>query len=379
MNKQIRIAVAAAAALCLVIAAAAAGYYWLSSADEDAGALIGPAAGYDYQNFTYDKGLDANGHWTGVTALDYVTLPGDFAAIPLRKADVEPSEADIQSQWDSLLEANRVQQPVTGRAAEDGDIANIDYAGRVDGVAFTGGTAEGYDLTLGSGSFVDDFEEQIVGHQIGETFDVTVTFPDDYGDSTDEAGNVVTLSGKEAVFTVTLNSLAVSVLPEATDAWVEQNFGESNDLHTVAQVDQYFYDSLYDQNLTNAVVDYLTARSEVSSVPPSLIDYQVCSQLSYYQSYAAMFGYESLDEFLSGFLGYDDADALLDATGQDILTSCEQLLIFQAVAESLSLEPTDADLEVYAAYAESVGEGYVHLLALQDRVLATLRDGAQVS
>ena len=82
MNKQIRIAVAAAAALCLVIAAAAAGYYWLSSADEDAGALIGPAAGYDYQNFTYDKGLDANGHWTGVTALDYVTLPGDFAAIP---------------------------------------------------------------------------------------------------------------------------------------------------------------------------------------------------------------------------------------------------------------------------------------------------------
>ena len=144
-------------------------------------------------------------------------------------------------------------------------------------------------------------------------------------------------------------------------------------------MDQYFYDSLYDQNLTNAVVDYLTARSEVSSVPPSLIDYQVCSQLSYYQSYAAMFGYESLDEFLSGFLGYDDADALLKATGQDILTSCEQLLIFQAVAESLSLAPTDADLEVYAAYAESMGEGYVHLLALQDRVLATLRDGAQVS
>ena len=379
MNKQIRIAVAAAAALCLVIAAAAAGYYWLSSADEDAGALIGPAAGYDYQNFTYDKGLDANGHWTGVTALDYVTLPGDFAAIPLRKADVEPSEADIQSQWDSLLEANRVQQPVTGRAAEDGDIANIDYAGRVDGVAFTGGTAEGYDLTLGSGSFVDDFEEQIVGHQIGETFDVTVTFPDDYGDSTDEAGNVVTLSGKEAVFTVTLNSLAVSVLPEATDAWVEENFGASNDLHTVADVDQYFHDSLYSSNLTNAVVDYLTENSTVSSIPEVVLNYQVCSQLSYYNSYAAMFGYETLDEFLAGFMGYDNADALLADTEQDVLNSCNQLLIFQAVAESLDLAPTDAELEAYASYTETMGEGYVHLLALQDKVLSTLREGAQIS
>ena len=379
MNKQIRIAVAAAAALCLVIAAAAAGYYWLSSADEDAGALIGPAAGYDYQNFTYDKGLDANGHWTGVTALDYVTLPGDFAAIPLRKADVEPSEADIQSQWDSLLEANRVQQPVTGRAAEDGDIANIDYSGTVDGVVFTGGTAEGYDLTLGSGTFIPGFEDQIVGHNIGDSFDVTVTFPDDYGDSTDEAGNTITLSGKEAVFRVTLNSLAVSVLPEATDAWVEENFGASNDLHTVAELDQYFHDNLYTSNLTNAVVDYLTENSQVSSIPDVVRNYQVCSQLSYYNSYASMFGYETLDEFLSGFMGYDNADALLADTEQDVLNSCNQLLIFQAVAESLDLAPTDAELETYASYTESMGEGYVHLLALQDRVLSTLRDGAAIS
>ena len=376
--KHLRSAAALAAALALAVTAAGCGAS-SSSSQATSSAALGPAANYDYQNFTYSQGLTAEGRWEGVRALDYVTLPEDFAAIPLKKADIEPTEEDIQSLWDNLLESNRIQQPVTGRAAEDGDIANIDYSGTVDGVVFTGGTAEGYDLTLGSGTFIPGFEDQIVGHNIGDSFDVTVTFPDDYGDSTDEAGNTITLSGKEAVFRVTLNSLAVSVLPEATDAWVEQNFGESNDLHTVAQVDQYFYDSLYDQNLTNAVVDYLTARSEVSSVPPSLIDYQVCSQLSYYQSYAAMFGYESLDEFLSGFLGYDDADALLDATGQDILTSCEQLLIFQAVAESLSLEPTDADLEVYAAYAESMGEGYVHLLALQDRVLATLRDGAQVS
>ena len=373
--KHLRSAAAVAAALALAVSVVGCG----AASSASSSTLLGPAANYDYQNFTYSQGLDANGHWEGVSALDYVTLPEDYAAIPLKKSDVEPSEEDIQTLWDNLLESNRVNQPVTGRPAETGDIANIDYSGTVDGVVFTGGTAQDYDLTLGSGSFIDGFEDQIIGHNIGDSFDVTVTFPDDYGDSTDEAGNPITLSGKEAVFSVTLNSLAVSVLPEATDAWVEENFGASNDLHTVADVDQYFHDSLYDSNLTNAIVDYLTENAEISSVPQVLLNYQVCSQLSYYNSYASMFGYESLDEFLSGFMGYDNADALLADTESDILNSCNQLLIFQAVAESLDLAPTDAELEAYASYTETMGEGYVHLLALQDKVLSTLREGAQIS
>ena len=376
--KHLRSAAALAAALALAVTAAGCGAS-SSSSQATSSAALGPAANYNYQNFTYSQGLTAEGRWEGVRALDYVTLPEDFAAIPLKKADIEPTEEDIQSLWDNLLESNRIQQPVTGRAAEEGDIANIDYSGTVDGVVFTGGTAEGYDLTLGSGTFIPGFEDQIVGHNIGDSFDVTVTFPDDYGDSTDEAGNTITLSGKEAVFRVTLNSLAVSVLPEATDAWVEENFGASNDLHTVAELDQYFHDNLYTSNLTNAVVDYLTENSQVSSIPDVVRNYQVCSQLSYYNSYASMFGYETLDEFLSGFMGYDNADALLADTEQDVLNSCNQLLIFQAVAESLDLAPTDAELEAYASYTESMGEGYVHLLALQDRVLATLRDGAAIS
>ena len=376
--KHLRSAAALAAAFALAVTAAGCGAS-SSSSQATSSAALGPAANYDYQNFTYSQGLTAEGRWEGVRALDYVTLPDDFAAIPLKKADIEPTEEDIQSLWDNLLESNRIQQPVTGRAAEEGDIANIDYSGTVDGVVFTGGTAEGYDLTLGSGTFIPGFEEQIVGHNIGDSFDVTVTFPDDYGDSTDEAGNTITLSGKEAVFRVTLNSLAVSVLPEATDAWVEENFGASNDLHTVAELDQYFHDNLYTSNLTNAVVDYLTENSQVSSIPDVVRNYQVCSQLSYYNSYASMFGYETLDEFLSGFMGYDNADALLADTEQDVLNSCNQLLIFQAVAESLDLAPTDAELEAYASYTESMGEGYVHLLALQDRVLSTLRDGAAIS
>ena len=155
--KQLRSAAALAAALALAVTAAGCGAS-SSSSQATSSEVLGPAANYDYQNFTYSQGLTGDGHWEGVRALDYVTLPEDYAAIPLKQADIEPSEEEIQTQWDNLLESNRIQQPVTGRAAEDGDIANIDYSGTVDGVVFTGGTAEGYDLTLGSGTFIFGFE-----------------------------------------------------------------------------------------------------------------------------------------------------------------------------------------------------------------------------
>ncbi len=134
-------------------------------------------------------------------------------------------EAEILSQRSTtLLNQYATTQNITDRAAQSGDTVNIDYSGAVDGVAFTGGTATGYDLTLGSHTFIDGFEDQLIGHNIGDTFDVTVTFPDGYGDSTDAEGNTITLSGKEAVFSVTLNAITQSVVPTLTDEWVETNF-----------------------------------------------------------------------------------------------------------------------------------------------------------
>lgn len=77
-----------------------------------------------------------------------------------------------------MLNQYATTQNITDRAAQSGDTVNIDYSGAVGGVAFTGGTATGYDLTLGSHTFIDGFEDQIIGHNIGDTFDVTVTFPE---------------------------------------------------------------------------------------------------------------------------------------------------------------------------------------------------------
>lgn len=220
-------ALALAAAGCSKSAASSS-----ASAGSEA-SVYGSASDYDYQNFAYSDGLDENGYWSGIRALDYVTLPKDYASIPLKKADIEPTEEDVQSQIDSLLSQNTTTREITDRAAADGDTVNIDYVGTVDGVAFTGGTYSGYSLTLGSGSFIDGFEDQIVGHKPGETFDVNVTFPDGYSDSTDAEGNAVVLSNKKAVFSVTLNYISEEILPELTDAWVEENFSSTDGVHTV--------------------------------------------------------------------------------------------------------------------------------------------------
>ena len=185
-----------------------------SASSETISINLGTAADHDYQNFTYSDGLDENGYWTGVKALDYVTLPEDFASVSIQRSTVEPTSEDVQSQIDNLLSQHATTQQVTDRAAADGDTVDIDYSGTVDGVAFSGGTYSGYSLKLGSGTFIDGFEDQIVGHTPGETFDVNVTFPDGYSDSTDADGNTLVLSGKKAVFSVTLNSITEEVLPE---------------------------------------------------------------------------------------------------------------------------------------------------------------------
>ena len=237
-----------------------------SAASSTAAAVYGSAEDYDYENFSYSSGLDENGYWEGVKALDYVTLPENFASLTFKRSEIEPTEEEIQSEIDSLLSDHATEKQVTDRAAADGDTVNIDYAGSVDGVAFSGGTYSGYSLTLGSGTFVDGFEDQIVGHTPGETFDVTVTFPEGYSDSTDSEGNTVVLSGKKAVFSVTLNYISEKVLPELTDAWVAENYGESDDVHTVEELKAFFSSALYDQNLEDAIMDALLGAAALGDI-----------------------------------------------------------------------------------------------------------------
>ena len=382
---------AAAAALCVIFAiftltkkqsaSSASSAAASSSAASSAPAVseYGTVDSFDYQNFTYSDGLDANGYRTGITAQDYVTLPDNVAALPIKKADVTPSDSDVQARIDSLLSQYSTTQAVTGRAAQNGDTVNIDYAGTVDGVAFTGGTYQGYDLTLGSGSFITGFEDQIVGHNTGDTFDVTVTFPDGYDASTDSDGNTVELSGKEAVFRVTVNSISEPVTPELTDEWVDSTFGTSDDVHTVEALRNYFSDALYDQNLEDAIMDSLLDNAAFKDLPSEVPDYYACMFLNYYYQLASY--YSSDLDTIAQAQGYTDANAMLGASDSVITHLAKQDLLYQAIAESQGIEPTQEQLDAAAASysGSSYGDNFVHQTALQTAVMEWLKTNAVVS
>ncbi len=141
-----------------------------------------------------------------------VTIEG-YKGIKVEKKVEAVKAADVNAEIENARKRNARTVEVTDRAAKKGDIANIDYEGSVDGVAFDGGKGAGHDLTLGSGSFIPGFEDQIVGKKVGEEFDVNVTFPEEY--------HAKELAGKAAVFKTKLNGLKVEELPALDDEFVK--------------------------------------------------------------------------------------------------------------------------------------------------------------
>ena len=141
-----------------------------------------------------------------------VSIDG-YKGIEVEKKVNPVTDADVDAEVEAARKRNARTLDVTDRAAEMGDIANIDYEGFVDGVAFDGGKGEGHDLTLGSGQFIPGFEEQIVGKTIGEEFDVNVTFPEEY--------HAAELAGKAATFKTKLNSLKAEELPALDDEFAK--------------------------------------------------------------------------------------------------------------------------------------------------------------
>ena len=141
-----------------------------------------------------------------------VSIEG-YKGIEAEKKVAKVTEADVEAELTRARERNARTIEITDRAAQSGDICNIDYEGSVDGVPFDGGKGAGHDLKLGSGSFIPGFEDQIVGKNIGEEFDVNVTFPEDY--------HAKELAGKAAVFKTKLNAIKFEELPEADDEFAK--------------------------------------------------------------------------------------------------------------------------------------------------------------
>ena len=192
-------------------------------------------------NTNYSEQIEDNGMIKNVKAADYIKT-ADYNNITANLSDIEYSDESVEADIEKLLENNMVLDKNGELTAKNEDKVNIDYVGKVDGVEFEGGTAQGSDITLGSGKLIDDFEAQIEGHHPGDVFDVEVTFPEEYP-------NDETLAGRDAVFSVTLNGIYAK--PEFTDEFVQEKL--SDYASTAEEYRKYLKDTNYKNNLLKFV------------------------------------------------------------------------------------------------------------------------------
>ena len=328
-------------------------------------------------DFNYSDIFDENGYIAGVRALDCVTLPEDYAALTLPAGTDEVTEEDIDTYVKQNLLYNASTQPqVTDRAAEMGDIVSIDFVGTVDGEEFDGGSSQDYILELGSGSFIDDFEDQIAGHTPGETFDVEVTFPDPYDSNPD-------LAGKDALFATTLDYVA-----DLTDEWIADNVNPYLNLSTVQELRDYMREDIRYNNMSEAAYQALLEEAQFSEIPANVEKYFTDLFL---QSYCVNMG-SSYGMTLEQVLSLIDSSMMEETAtyfSAVIEEAAQRALLIQAIAEQENLVCDDTvrdanindvlNTDTPDPYIEAYGENYVRATILRDIVLHQVVDNATVA
>ena len=338
-------------------------------------------------NGDYSAQINDNGMIKDVKASDYVTLP-DYNNITADKADIEYPDDKVEEDIKTVLENNKYVDDTEGLTAKNGDTVDIDYVGTVDGTEFEGGSDQGHSLTLGSGTFIDDFEAQIEGHTVGEEFTVEVTFPEDYSNNAD-------LAGRDAVFTVTLNGIYTT--PEFTDEFVAEKL--SDYASTTAEYRQYLKDKNYKQNLQDYLKKYITENTVIKSNPDAyykqLKSIYKSEENSYYeymnQMYSSYYGYTpyaSFEDYISQT--YSMTEYQYDVSLKDqVVDNMKYVLFCQAVAEKEGISVTlDETREYYIAQGgtednfnsqiESVGQGYMVQQYLCEKVINTISERVTV-
>lgn len=193
----------------------------------------------------------------------------EYKGLTAERPEVTVSEEEIAREIDMVRNRNARVLTVEDRPAELGDEATIDFEGFLDGVAFEGGKGEKHPLKLGSGNFIPGFEEQIVGHNIGESFDITVTFPEDYGEAS--------LAGKETVFKIVLHELKKTELPELDDEFVkdvsEFDTVEEYKASISAKIEERKNNSA-DAEVEKQLIDKLIANM-TAEIPTCMIDTEI--------------------------------------------------------------------------------------------------------
>ena len=274
--------------------------------------------------------------FTAVVATKPEVELGEYKGIQVEVSVPEIKDEDVEAELKKAQEEQARTVPVEDRPVADGDIATIDFEGFVDGVAFEGGKGTDYALTIGSHSFIDTFEEQLIGKNIGEEVEVNVTFPEEY--------HAEELKGKPALFKVTIKEIKVKELPELDDDFAQ----DVSDFDTLAEYKEDIKAKLVEKaekvaknEKEEKLIDAIIANSKMD-IPEAMIETQQDQMVREFANRIASQGL-SFDQYMQ-FTGMT-MDAMKEQMKPQALKRIQVRLVLEAIAAKEAFEITEEDIE----------------------------------
>lgn len=261
---------------------------------------------------------------------------GTYKGVEVAKTDISVTDEDVDAEIKKVQEQNSRTVTVEDRAVKDGDITVIDFEGFVDGVAFEGGKGENYPLTIGSHSFIDNFEEQLVGMNVGDEKEISVTFPEEY--------HAEALKGKPATFKVAVKELKEKQLPELDDDFAQ----DVSDFDTLAEYKEDLKKKLTERKEAEAkskketeVIDKIVESSKMD-IPQAMIDTQVTRMAEDFAQRLQQQGL-SIEQYFQ-YTGLT-ADAILAQMKPEAEKRIKNSLVLEAIAKAENIEVADEEFE----------------------------------
>jgi trigger factor len=272
--------------------------------------------------------------YTATVAVKPEVTLGKYMGVTVTKIDTTVSDEEVDAAIESDRQAD-ARKVTVDRAIENGDTANINFEGFQDGVAFEGGKGENYNLEIGSHSFIDTFEDQLVGKKAGDEVEVNVTFPEEY--------QAAELAGKPAMFKVTINSVTAKEVPELYD-----EYAADKGFDTVAEYKESVRKNLEESKEKDALrtkedeaVAKIVDKSKMD-IPEAMIEHQVNNMINDMANSMMQQGL-SMEQYMQ-FTG-QTMDQFKEQVRPDAITRIKSSLVLEAIAKEENIEVTDADVD----------------------------------
>lgn len=274
--------------------------------------------------------------FTATVALKPEVTLGEYKGIEVEKKEVEVTDEEVEAEINKVRESNARMLDIDDRATQDGDTVLIDFDGYVDGKQFEGGKADDYSLVLGSHSFIDNFEEQLVGKNIGDDVEVNVTFPENY--------QAEELQGKPAVFKVKIKEIKVKELPELEDDFAQ----DVSNFDTIAEYKEDLKKKLTEnkeealkREREEAVIGKIIENAQMD-IPEQMVDAQTRQMTQEFAQRLSSQGL-SIDQYMQ-FTGLTP-QKMIEELKPQALKRIQSRLVLEAVVATENIETTEEELD----------------------------------